>query len=334
MVRGFRMRVLVTGAAGYIGSVVAEELVAEGNLVVALDNLSKGHSEAVAPEAVFVQADVGDPGKIDEVLQRHRVEAVVHLAAESLVGESMTDPGKYFRSNVVSGIRLVDAMLRHGVHKFILSSTAAVYGEPGKMPIEENDPALPVNPYGESKLMFEKVLHWYGNAYGLRFISLRYFNAAGASARFGEDHDPETHLIPNVLKVALGQREYIPIFGTDYDTRDGSCLRDYIHVADIAQAHILALKHLEECQTNRIYNLGNGEGYSVIEVLETARKVTGNSIPAVTHPRRPGDPPVLIASSKLAKSELGWQPKYPDLGDIVESAWRWQKGHPHGYRNG
>ncbi len=213
----------------------------------------------------------------------------------------------------------------------IFSSTAAVYGNPESIPIEESHPTVPVNPYGESKLMFEKILHWYGHAYGLKFISLRYFNAAGAMDRFGEDHEPETHLIPNVLKVALGQCEHVAVFGMDYPTKDGSCIRDYIHVADIAQAHILALKHLEIDQANKAYNLGGGKGYSVLEVIETARKVTGASIPAIDHPRRPGDPPVLVASSELAKLELVWEPEYRELEAIIESAWKWQENYPHGY---
>lgn len=339
------MNILVTGAAGYIGSVITAELVKEGHSVVALDNLSQGHRKAVAPEAVFILAELGKPEELEDVFRHYQIEAVIHLAAESLVEQSMTDPGRYFQNNVISGINLLDIMLKHNVRKLVFSSSAAIYGQPRNIPIEETDPTTPINPYGESKLMFEKILHWYGHAYELEFISLRYFNAAGATERLGEHHNPETHLIPNVLKVASGQQKHIPIFGMDYPTKDGSCVRDYIHVLDIAHAHILALQKLqspvpgpqsltpEGCRLGTgVYNLGSGEGYSVMEVVETARKVTGAKIPAEVHPRRQGDPAVLIASSKLAKSELGWQPEHSALETIIESAWRWQKSHPYGYK--
>jgi UDP-glucose 4-epimerase len=324
------MNILVTGAAGYIGSIITEELVKEGNRVIALDNLKQGHREAVDSEAIFVQADLGDSAALDEVFRRYNIEAVMHLAAESIVSYSMTDPKRFFQENVTHGINLLNAMLNHDAGQLIFSSTAAVYGEPKVTPIEENHPLTPLNAYGESKLMFERILYWHGQAYGLKSISLRYFNAAGASERNGEDHDPETHLIPKVLKVALGQEDYVTIFGTDYDTRDGSCIRDYIHLLDIATAHLLALKHLD-IPGSKAYNLGNGEGYSVIEVIETAKKVTGAEIPSRASPRRPGDPATLVASSSLAKSELGWQPKHPEMKAIIESAWRWQKKHPYGY---
>lgn len=326
------MNILVTGSAGYIGSIVTEEIIREGNFVVALDNLKQGHREAVSPEVAFVHADLADLEKLDEVFRRYQIDVVIHLAAESIVTDSMTNPREFFQNNVIYGLNLLDTMLKHGVFKLIFSSTAAVYGEPEKVPIEENDPQRPVNSYGESKLMFERILHWYGHAYGLKFISLRYFNAAGASERFGEEHNPETHLIPNILKVALGQENQISIFGTDYPTEDGSCIRDYIHVLDIAKAHIIPLKYLEKSEGNKAYNLGNGKGYSVLEVVETARRVTGARIPVAIYPRRPGDPAVLVASSDLAKSELGWQPEFPDIESIIESAWQWQKKHPHGYR--
>jgi len=325
------MNILVTGAAGYIGSILTEKLTQEGNSVIALDNLTQGHREAVVPEAMFIQAELADSEKLEQVFRRYQISSVMHLAAESLVEDSMTDPKRYFQNNVICSVGLLNTMLKHGVHKIVFSSSAAVYGEPKKVPIEEKDPATPVNTYGESKLMFERILHWYGRAYKLKFIALRYFNAAGASGRFGEDHNPETHLIPNTLKVALGQRDYVPILGTDYPTKDGSCVRDYIHVLDIAKAHLLALKQLERDGSNKTYNLGNGEGYSVLEVISAIRKVTSADIPTVVQPRRPGDPPVLVASSKLAKSELGWHPEYPALESIVESAWQWQKEHPHGY---
>jgi len=326
------VNVLVTGAAGYIGSIVTEELIRESYTVIALDNLKEGHREAVDPEAIFVQVDLGNLEDLDEVLRRYPVDAVMHLAAESLVAHSMTDPKRYFQSNVVYGINLLNAMLEHGVHKLIFSSTAAVYGRPEKIPIKESDPARPVNAYGESKLMFEKVLHWYGHAYGLKSVSLRYFNAAGASRRLGEDHNPETHLIPNILKVASEHQDHIPVFGTDYETKDGTCIRDYIHVLDIAKAHALALTYLETNNSNKVFNLGNGEGFSVIEVIETTRRVTGAKIPVVDHPRRPGDPPILVANSDLARKELKWQPEYPELEAIIGSAWEWHKEHPNVYR--
>jgi len=321
----------VTGAAGYIGSIVTEKLVQEGNSVIALDNLTQGHQEAVVPEAIFIQAELADSEKLEQVFRRYPIDSVIHLAAESLVGDSMTNPKRYFQNNVISSVSLLDTMLKYGAHQIIFSSSAAVYGEPKKVPIEESGPTIPVNAYGESKLMFERILHWYGHAYKLKFIALRYFNAAGASNRFGEAHNPETHLIPNILKVALRQRDYLPIYGTDHPTKDGSCVRDYIHVLDIAQAHLLALKQLDKDESNKSYNLGNGEGFSVFEVISAVRKVTNTDIPTVVQLRRPGDPPVLIASSKLAKSELGWYPEYPTLESIVESAWQWQKEYPYGY---
>ncbi len=325
------MAILVTGAAGYIGSVVTEEPIREGNRVIALDNLQQGHREALSRQAGFVLADLGNPAEVESIFRKHEIDAVMHLAAESIVAQSVTDPGKFFRNNVLYSISLLDTMLRCKVNKFIFSSSASVYGEPVSVPIKESASEQPVNPYGESKLMFERVLHWYGQAYGLRFISLRYFNAAGASELCGEDHHPETHLIPSVLRVALGQQEQTSVFGSDYPTRDGSCIRDYIHVKDIARAHLLALGKLDSSAGNRVYNLGNGRGFSVFEVIETARKVTGDRIPVVVHPRRSGDPAVLVADAALAKAELGWQPEYPALESIIESAWRWQRKHPHGY---
>ena len=325
------MKILVTGAAGYIGSVLTEALLENGHSVIALDNLNQGHREAVAPGATFVFADLNDSQTLDKIFSEFQVDAVMHLAAEPSVETSMTNPGDYFRSNVVYGMNLLDTMLKHNVRKLVFSSTAAVYGNPIKIPIEESDPTIPVNPYGESKLIFEKILHWYGRAYGLKFISLRYFNAAGASEQFGRDHHPETLLIPNILKVALGQAGYMSVFGTDYNTRDGSCIRDYIHVLDLAHAHILALQHLENGACNKAYNLGGGNEYTVLEVIKAARDITGTEIPVVIHPRRPGDPVSLIASFDLAQAELGWQPQYSDLKTIIASAWNWQKDHPYGY---
>jgi UDP-glucose 4-epimerase len=326
------MNVLVTGAAGYIGSIVTEELVSEGNIVIALDNLHQGHREAVGPEAVFVQDDLGDVEALDHIFSRYQIEAVMHLAAVSIVEQSMTDPNSYFYNNISCGINLLDAMLKHKVECLVFSSSAAVYGEPKTTPIDEEHSLLPVNAYGETKLMFERILYWYRKAYGLKSVSLRYFNAAGASDRYGEHHEPETHLIPKVLQVALGQEDSIRVFGTDYDTKDGSCIRDYVHILDIASAHILALQHLDS-QGVKSYNLGSGKGYSVLEVIETARRITGAEIPYQELPRRPGDPATLVASSDLARSELGWVPKYGDLEVIIETAWFWQKEHPNGYQS-
>ncbi len=325
------MDILVTGAAGYIGSIVTEELIKQGHYVIALDNLSQGHREAIAPEATFVLGDYGNSQLLKQIFSAYHIDAVVHLAAESIVSLSMTDPRKCFQTNVGQGINLLDAMLKHQVHKVVFSSTAAVYGDPHSVPIQEREPQNPINAYGESKLMFERILRWYGRAYGLKSISLRYFNAAGASHHFGEDHNPETHLIPNVLKVALGQNGYVPVFGNDYPTKDGTCIRDYIHVLDLARAHILALDHLDNACGAKSYNLGNGSGYSVLEVIQAARQVTGKEIPVKISPKRQGDPPVLVASSELAKRELGWQPKYSGLETIIDTAWQWQEKHPHGY---
>ncbi|HEX3249971.1 MAG TPA: UDP-glucose 4-epimerase GalE [Pyrinomonadaceae bacterium] len=320
------MKVLVTGGAGYIGSVVSEQLVNDGHEVVVYDNLSKGHRESVVEGARFVEGDLLESDKLVQTLNDNRVEAVIHMAAYSLVGESVEAPAKYYHNNVVSGLVLLDAMRDCGVKRIVFSSTAATYGEPESQPIFESAPANPTNPYGESKLAFEKAMHWYERAYGLRYASLRYFNAAGASEKCGEDHDPETHIIPITLQVATGKRPHVEIYGDDYPTADGTCIRDYIHVIDLARAHILALDVLSE--RSAIYNLGcGGDGYSVREVIETARRVTGKDIPVRMGPRRPGDPAVLIASSDKIKSELGWQPQFQDLKLIVESAWQWLLNH-------
>jgi UDP-glucose 4-epimerase len=324
------MAILITGGAGYVGSIVAEKLLQEGHKVVILDNLQQGHIEAVPPEAEFVLADICDCEALEQLFHHFEIDAVMHMAAETMVGYSMIDPKRFFHHNIVGGINLLDIMSQHHVHRFVFSSSAAVYGEPQTIPIEESHPKAPVNAYGESKLMFEHILEWYGRAYGLKFISLRYFNAAGASLRLGEDHRSKTHLIPNVLRVALGQASEVPIFGTDYPTEDGSCVRDYVHVLDIATAHILALERLDDL-SGKAYNLGNGNGYSVNEVVEVARRVTGVEIPTKACPRRQGDPAVLVASSALAKSELGWEPEYPELESIIESAWKWMRAHPDGY---
>jgi len=324
------MNVLVTGGAGYIGSVVTEELLNDGHEVLVYDNLIKGHRGAVDRRAKFIQADLVDGDALHRALTDHRIEAVIHMAAYSLVGESVGEPAKYFENNVVAGLKLIDAMRDCGVTKLVFSSTAATYGEPEKQPIEETAPNRPTNPYGESKLAFERALHWYEHAYGLRYASLRYFNAAGASCQFGEHHDLETHIIPLVLQVANGTRADVQIFGNDYPTRDGTCVRDYIHVIDLARAHILALNILDE--RSAIYNLGcGGDGYTVKELIQVAREVTGCEIAARTVARRAGDPSVLIASSDKIKQELGWSPKYQDLKLIIQSAWDWMQAHPSGY---
>jgi len=323
------MRVLVTGGAGYIGSVVVEELIRDGDQVTVLDSLYQGHRAAVHPQAEFVLADLADAGGVNDIFARQSFDAVMHFAANSLVGESVQDPLKYLGDNVVNGTILLRAMLQHGVRRFILSSTANLFDQPQELPITEEEQIVPGSPYGESKFILERMLHWLDRIHGLRYAALRYFNAAGATAERGEDHHPETHLIPLVLQVALGQREQIQVYGNDYPTRDGTCVRDYIHVIDLAQAHILALRALDE--GSRTYNLGNGQGYTVREVIETARQVTGHPIPAVDAPRRPGDPPELVAGSDKIRRELGWRPHLPALHDIVQSAWDWHRSHPQGY---
>lgn len=318
------MRVLVTGGAGYIGSVVTEELVNDGHHVVVYDDLSKGHRDAVVAGAAFVQGSLLDDAQLRQTINDNQIEAVIHMAAFSLVGESCEAPAKYYHNNVVAGLVLLDVMRECGVKKIVFSSTAATYGEPESQPIFETAPTNPTNPYGETKLAFERAMHWHEQAYGLRYASLRYFNAAGASEKCGEDHDPESHLIPIALQAAAGKRSHVEIYGDDYPTPDGTCIRDYIHVIDLARAHILSLDVLNE--RSAIYNLGcGGDGYSVREVIETARRVTRKEIPVRVGPRRAGDPAVLIASSDKIKSELGWQPKFQDLELIVESAWKWMQ---------
>lgn len=323
------MSVLVAGGAGYIGSITAEELLAAGHEVVVYDNLSRGTRRAVPDGAIFVEGDLGDAVNLQKTFKKYKVRSVMHFAAHSLVPESMEKPSIYFHNNVEVGRIILDSMVAEQVPFIVFSSTCATFGEPDTIPIHEELPQTPTNPYGESKLMFEKMLFWYHRIHGLNHCILRYFNAAGASVKLGEDHRPETHLIPIVLQVALGQRDSVFIFGDDYPTRDGSCVRDYIHIRDLAQAHILALEKKADQATH--YNLGNGEGYTVSEVIETCRKVTGHPIPAKVAPRRLGDPPTLIGSSAKAISELGWKPESPSLEEIVESAWRWHKDHPNGY---
>lgn len=321
------MKVLVTGGAGYIGSVCVERLLAAGHTVTVLDNLSEGHRSAVDPGATFVEADLADAERVVEVVKSSGAEAVIHFAAHALVGESMTDPGKYFRNNVGAGVNLLEAVVAGGVRKLVFSSTCATYGVPDTVPITESLPQMPMNPYGESKLMFEHMLSWYERIHHLNFVAFRYFNAAGASEKYGEDHKTETHLIPNVLKVALGKSQHCQIFGTDYATPDGTCVRDYIHVIDLADAHIRALTS----EVQGFFNLGNGAGYSVREVIRTCEEVTGKTIPAESRDRRPGDPPRLVAAAERTKLTLGWEPRFPALRDIVASAWAWHTRHPDGY---
>lgn len=327
------MSVLVTGGAGYVGSVVAETLLKSGYEVIVLDNLQQGHREAVPHDARFIVGDIGDEDLLEAVFRRNRIEAVMHMAAETVVEYSMTDPRRYFHNNIIGGITLLDAMLKHGTNKIIFSSSASVYGEPHHVPIPEDHPKKPVNSYGETKFMFEKTLKWYGRAYGLKYISFRYFNAAGASDERGEDHEPETHLIPNILKAALMRDRPVEVYGTDYATKDGSCVRDYVHVGDIARAHMLGLQKIDSF-SGHAYNLGNGDGYSVMQVIAAVAKVTGAKLFLKFRPRRTGDPAVLVASSEKARAELGWKPQNTDIHSIIESAWAWTKMHPTGYSGG
>ncbi len=321
------MNVFVTGGAGYIGSVCTEALLDAGHRVTVYDNLSEGHRSAADPRATFVLGQPEQPGDLLSAIRAAQPEGILHFAASALVGESMTDPAKYFHNNVVNGLRLLEAAVAAKVKKFVFSSTCATYGPPDQVPMTEDLPQRPINPYGESKLMFEKMLLWFQRIHGLEFVAFRYFNAAGASERYGEHHRIETHLIPNILKVALGQSSHCEIYGTDYPTPDGTCIRDYIHILDLAQAHMLAL----EPGKHGFFNLGNGDGYSVREVIRMCETVTGTRIPAVEKPRRDGDPPKLVASAGKAIRELGWKPKYPKLQDIVKTAWAWHRAHPAGY---
>jgi UDP-glucose 4-epimerase len=323
------MKILVVGGAGYIGSICTEALLDEGHAVAIFDNLTEGHRRAVDTRAEFFEGDLADQPAVEAALSSSRPDAVMHFAASALVGESMQNPSKYFRNNIANGLNLLDAMVAAGVKRIVFSSTCAIFGPPERLPIDENLPTRPINPYGESKLAFEKILRWYDEIHGVKSVSLRYFNAAGASARFGEDHRVETHLIPNVLKVALGQKPRVEVYGTDYETPDGTCVRDYIHILDLARAHILAL----DSPKSEFYNLGTGGGSSVREVIELARKVTGGKIDTVERPRRPGDPPRLIAASEKIKRELGWQPRFQSLEAVLESAWKWHQKFPRGYED-
>lgn len=322
------MRILVTGGAGYIGSVTAHFLVQGGHEVRVLDDLSRGHRSAVPDGATLTVGDHGDPRVLAELLPG--TDCVMHFSAHSLVPESMEDPGKYFTNNVSKGVELLEAMVRHGVPRFVFSSTAATYGQPDESPITESAPHAPTNPYGHSKLMFERILEWYHELHGIRSARLRYFNAAGAIPEAGEDHTPETHVIPIALEVAQGKRDKMMVYGGDYPTPDGSCVRDYVHVADLAQAHIRALERVDDIGTD-VFNLGNGSGFSVKELVAVVAEVTGRAIPAEVAPRRPGDPATLVASSAKAREVLGWSPEYPELSDIVRTAWEWTQAHPDGY---
>ncbi|NLH72535.1 MAG: UDP-glucose 4-epimerase GalE [Verrucomicrobia bacterium] len=321
------MHVLVTGGAGYIGSICAEQLLNSGHTVTVLDNLSEGHRSAVDPRARFLQMCLSDREGTRRALAELGPDAVIHFAANALVGESMQNPGKYFRNNVGSALNLLDAALEAKVKKFVFSSTCATYGVPDRIPITEDLPQRPINPYGESKLMFERILHWYHKIHGLEFVGFRYFNVAGATDRFGEHHKLETHLIPRVLSVAAGKEAACEVYGTDYPTPDGTCIRDFIHVTDLVTAHMLALAP----GITGFYNLGNGEGYSVRQVIRACEVVTGRKIPAVERPRRPGDPPRLVASAEKVARDLGWKPACPLIEDIVASAWAWHQKHPNGY---
>ena len=327
------MKILVLGGAGYIGSHTVSELVDAGEEVVIADSLETGHIEAVNPKAKFYQGDIRDKKFIDSVFDNEKIDAVIHFAANSLVGESMTNPLKYYDNNLYGTKVLLQSMVEHDVKKIVFSSTAATYGEPESIPILESDKTEPTNPYGETKLSMEKMFKWTSKAYNLRYVSLRYFNACGAhpNGKIGEAHNPETHLIPLVLQVPNGKREYISVFGNDYDTKDGTCVRDYIHVNDLAQAHILAMEYLSKGGESNIFNLGNGVGFTVKEVIETARKVTNHTIPIREEERRTGDPSVLIASSEKARKVLGWKPQYADLETIISTAWKWHVNHPDGY---
>ena len=324
------MAILVTGGAGYIGSAMVERLLATGRTIVVADDLSRGHRAAVPDSVPLEVGDVGDRSFLGRVFAAHPIDAVFHFAADSLVGESMEDPGKYFRNNVGGVLSLLETMAGHRARHFVLSSTAATYGDPEEVPILETAPTEPTNPYGESKRMCERLLHWFGKVHGIRWTSLRYFNAAGATPHVGEDHAPETHLIPLALDAAFGRRGPLAIFGLDYPTPDGTCVRDYIHIEDLADAHLLALEYQDEHE-HGVFNLGNGQGFSVLEVLAAVERVSGRPVPWESAERRPGDPPKLVASSERARQQLRWNPKRSSLDEIIASALRWRESHPHGY---
>lgn len=321
------MKILVTGGAGYIGSVTAEKLIESGHEIFILDNLSEGHIGAIPPGSRFIEADILNTKELRQIFSTNKFDAVVHFAANCYVDESVENPGKYYKNNVFGSINILEEAVKSSVEKFVFSSTCSTYGIPEKIPIVEEEKQKPINPYGETKLAFEKTLKWYGQTYQIKYTILRYFNAAGATEKLGEDHRPETHLIPLVLQCALGKRSEIKIFGTDYNTKDGTCIRDYIHVSDIAKAHMLALEN----NTSDAFNLGNGTGYSVKEVIETAKAVTGKKINTTDCPRRKGDPPVLVGSAEKIHKKLGWEPQFPSLKEIISTAWQWHKRFPEGY---
>lgn len=327
------MSVLVTGGAGYIGSVAVELLRRRGERVVVLDNLSRGHRAAVAPDVPLHVGDVGDASLVHEIVREHAVEACLHFAAYAYVGESVSDPARYFENNVGQGIALLGSLVACGVRRFVFSSTCATYGIPERIPISEETPQHPTNPYGWSKFFIERALEAYASAYGMNFVALRYFNAAGASEKLGEHHEPETHLIPNVLAAARGELPHVEIYGQDYSTPDGTAIRDYIHVEDLAAAHALALDYLRSGGRSEFINLGNGRGFSVLEVIEAGRRVTNRKVETNFSPRRPGDPPALVASAEKARRVLGWQPVHTDLDEIIRTAWDWHLAHPEGYAN-
>ncbi len=325
------MAILVTGGAGYIGSVAVEDLRKRGESPVVIDNLVYGHRDSIHADVPFYEGSIGDKDLVRRILDEHKIEAVMHFSAYAYVGESVEDPQKYFQNNFVETLNLLDVLMANGVKKFVFSSTCATYGEPHYIPIDEKHPQQPTNPYGWTKFMIERVLESYDLAYGLKYVALRYFNACGAAGHCGEDHDPETHLIPLVLFAAQGKIPHVSIFGDDYPTPDGTAIRDYIHISDLSQAHLLALDHLRAGKPSEFINLGNGSGYSVNEVIETARRVTGREIKAVIAPRRPGDPSKLVANAANAHEILGWNPKHADLENIIESAWAWHQQNPAGY---
>lgn len=326
------MAILVTGGAGYIGSAAVEDLQKKGEKVVVLDNLVYGHKQAIGENVVFYEGDIGDKTLVEQILTEHDIEACMHFSAYAYVGESVEQPQKYYENNFVQTLKLLEVLIAKNVKKFIFSSTCATFGEPQYMPLDEKHPQFPVNPYGWSKFMVERALADYDKAYDLKFVALRYFNACGATERCGEHHDPETHLIPLILFAAQGKRESISVFGDDYPTPDGTAIRDYIHISDLSQAHLLALEHLRKGGESEFINLGNGTGFSVMEVIEAARKVTGKEIKAVIAPRRAGDPSRLIANSTKAQEVLGWNPNFPEIEKIIEDAWKWHEANPHGYK--
>jgi UDP-glucose 4-epimerase len=325
------MAILVTGGAGYIGSAAVEFLLAKGEKVVVLDDLFRGHKESLSPSANFYQGSVGDRALVKKIAQEHGVDSCIHFAAMAYVGESVEKPAVYYENNVGQGIDLLGALLESGVRQIVLSSSCATYGDPPQVPIPESTPQSPTNPYGWTKMIFERVLEAYDHAYGLKFVGLRYFNAAGATENCGEQHEPESHLIPNILAAAAGQRPQVSVFGSTYPTPDGTAIRDYIHITDLADAHYRALQHLRKGSPSDFLNLGTGRGYSILEVIQAAREVTGKEIKTVMQDRRPGDPPRLVADNKKAKAVLGWEPQQSDLRSIIESAWRWHQRNPAGY---